>query len=413
MKKFLALMIAVVMAFSMVAIPVSAADVNAEVEKVETTVEEAFTFADKLANAIHKLVGDILAVFDKECPFCDEIHVKAPAEDENGNENGSENEGENGNENGGENEGENGGENEGEDKPVIVYPQVPENFPAKAEIPEDAIRVETVEGIADAIANAEDGAFLVLADGVYDEITFTKGNITLAAENATVGFINLNSKSNITLNGIKFDAAGAKEAVRGDGNSTGYVANIVATLKGKSSSNGHDIVIKNCTFTGTPREGFDHAPIYVNDYKRSGAHAYNYTVDGCLFETSALYEIYLGYFVKGDIFIRNNFIGNEHTTCAGILWGSNNASNVTFENNTAFNWTGVGAVGGSRSSTSVPVEFQVRNNTFVQVPEGAKTDYVYLKNYKSIDTFDVVNSLNTFIGSISSENANVLYEALS
>ena len=43
MKKFLALMIAVVMAFSMVAIPVSAADVNAEVEKVETTVEEALS----------------------------------------------------------------------------------------------------------------------------------------------------------------------------------------------------------------------------------------------------------------------------------------------------------------------------------------------------------------------------------
>ncbi len=399
MKKFLALMIAVVMAFSMVAIPVSAADVNAEVEKVETTVEEAFTFAEKLANAIHKLVGDILAVFDKECPFCDEIHVKAPVEDENGNENG--------NENGGENEG------EGEDKPVIVYPQVPENFPAKAEIPEDAIRVETVEGIADAIANAEDGAFLVLADGVYDEITITKSNITLAAENATVGFINLNSKSNITLNGIKFDAAGAKEAIRGNGNYTGYVASIVGTLKGRSSSNGHDIVIKNCTFTGTPVEGFDYAPIFADDYKRTGAHAYNYTIDGCLFETSALYDIYLAGFVKGDITITNNFIGNEFTTCAGILWGSYNASNVTFEKNTVFNWTGVGAIGGSRSSTSVPVEIQVRHNTFVQVPEGAKTDYVYLKNYKSIDTFDVVNSLNTFIGSISSENANVYYEVLS
>ena len=76
MKKFLALMIAVVMAFSMVAIPVSAADVNAEVEKVETTVEEAFTFAEKLANAIHKLVGDILAVFDKECPFCEEATIE-------------------------------------------------------------------------------------------------------------------------------------------------------------------------------------------------------------------------------------------------------------------------------------------------------------------------------------------------
>ena len=397
-------MIAVVMAFSMVAVPVSAADVNADLEKVETTVEDAFTFADKLANAIHKLVGDILAVFDKECPFCDEIHVKAPVEDEPTTPDEPTPD---------EPTPDEPVEPDVPEEPAIVYPQVPENFPAKAEIPENAIRVETVEGIADAIANAEDGAFLVLADGVYDEITFTRGNITLAAENATVGFINLNSKSNITLDGIKFDAAGAKEAIKGNGQYTGYVASIAGTLKGRSSSNGHDIVIKNCTFTGTPVEGFDYAPIFADDYKRNGAHSYNYTIDGCLFETSALYEIYLSGFVKGDIIITNNFIGNENTTCAGIFWGSNNASNVTFENNTAFNWTGIGAIGGSRSSTSVPVEIQVRHNTFVQVAEDAKTDYVYLKSYKSIDTFDIVNSLNTFIGSISSENANVYYEVLS
>ena len=81
MKKFLALMIAVVIAFSMVAVPVNATETNVDIEKVETTVNEAFTFAENLANAIHKLVGDILAVFDKECPFCDKIHDRTPAED--------------------------------------------------------------------------------------------------------------------------------------------------------------------------------------------------------------------------------------------------------------------------------------------------------------------------------------------
>ena len=383
MKKFLALMIAVVMAFSMVAIPVSAAD-SVDLEKVETTVTDTFDYIEKLMESIHALVGGILAVFDKECPFCDEIHKSAETPDE-----------------------------PTPDVPVepeVVYPTVPENFPAKAEIPADAI-VATAETLADVIANAEDGACIALADGVYDEIVMTKGNITLAAENATVGFINLNGKSNITLDGIKFDAAGAKAALRGDAAETGYVANIVATLKGKSSSNGHDIVIKNCTFTGTPVDGATYAPIYVNDHKRSSYHAYNYTVDGCLFETKASYYVYLSYLVKGDIFVKNNFFGNKDTDCASFIWSSSNGSNITFENNTAFNWRNAG-IGGSRSGASYPIEIQVRNNTFVQVADGANTDYVFLKLYKTMDTFDVVNSLNSFVGTITAENANVYYEAL-
>lgn len=81
MKKFLALMIAVVMAFSMVAVPVSAADATVDIEKVETTVTDTFDYLGNFMKAVHKLVGDILAVFDKECPLCGKIHVKAPAED--------------------------------------------------------------------------------------------------------------------------------------------------------------------------------------------------------------------------------------------------------------------------------------------------------------------------------------------
>ena len=380
-------MIAVVMAFSMIAVPVSAADTTADLEKVETTVNDAFAFAEKLANAIHKLVGDILAVFDKECPFCEVIHELAAVEP---------------------------------DAPVVpeepvepevVYPSVPENFPAKSEVPADAVKVDSAEALADAIANAEAGAYIVLADGVYDEIVITKSNITLAAENATVGFINLNGKSNITLDGITFDAAGAKAALRGDAAETGYVANIVATLKGKTSANGHDIVIKNCTFTGTPVDGASYAPIYVNDHKRSSYHAYNYTVDGCLFETKASYYVYLSYLVEGNIVVTDNFFGNEATDCASFLWSSSNGSNITVENNTAFNWRNAG-IGGSRSGASYPIEIQVRHNTFVQVAEGANADYVYLKGYKAMDTFDVVNSLNSFVGTITAENANVYYEAL-
>ena len=162
MKKFLALMIAVVIAFSMVAVPVNATETNVDIEKVETTVNEAFTFAENLANAIHKLVGDILAVFGKECPFCDEIHeltTEAPEEDTTGTTQPEEDttvtEPTQPEE-----------DTTGTETPVIpevVYPTVPANFPAKPVIPEDAIRVDSVDGIADAIANATSGAYIVYA----------------------------------------------------------------------------------------------------------------------------------------------------------------------------------------------------------------------------------------------------------
>ena len=109
--------------------------------------------------------------------------------------------------------------------------------------------------------------------------------------------------------------------------------------------------------------------------------------------------------------MKNNFFGNKDTDCASFIWSSSNGSNITVENNVVFNWRNAG-IGGSRSGASYPIEIQVRNNTFVQVADGANTDYVYLKNYKVMDTFDVVNSLNSFVGTITAENANVYYEAL-
>lgn len=100
MKKILAILLAAVMAFSMV-ISVAAADVSGKIDEAEGVVSDvydaasdaygeatgihdsiqagdcneavsgAFSFAKALANAIHTLVHRLSDLFDFNCPFCD------------------------------------------------------------------------------------------------------------------------------------------------------------------------------------------------------------------------------------------------------------------------------------------------------------------------------------------------------
>ncbi len=89
MKKFLALIISIVMIFSIAAIPSTAGVADSAQGVVDNynagnygaAIDSAFSFAKDLAKAIHSLVGGILGVLDKECPFCDEIH-KSKANDD-------------------------------------------------------------------------------------------------------------------------------------------------------------------------------------------------------------------------------------------------------------------------------------------------------------------------------------------
>ena len=85
MKKILALLIAVVMVFSMAAIPASAAlsdSIDAVSESFnagdyESTITGVIELAKEFVAAIHDLVGSIMAVLGEECAFCEEIHVLA------------------------------------------------------------------------------------------------------------------------------------------------------------------------------------------------------------------------------------------------------------------------------------------------------------------------------------------------
>ena len=83
MKKVLALLIAVVMIFSLAAIPASAAVADSAQAIADNfnagdyfaAIESLFTFAQDLIDAIHNLVGSIMGVLGEECALCETIHV--------------------------------------------------------------------------------------------------------------------------------------------------------------------------------------------------------------------------------------------------------------------------------------------------------------------------------------------------
>lgn len=70
------------------------------------------------------------------------------------------------------------------EEPELDLPENVPTEPAAPVHPENAVKVESAAELADAMVNAEKGAYNVLADGLYDEIVVTKSYITLAADNA-------------------------------------------------------------------------------------------------------------------------------------------------------------------------------------------------------------------------------------
>ena len=81
-KKVLALLLSVLMVFTMVSSSVVAVaeTVPAErtqIEDVENKVTNAFDTVKGIIDGVHNLVGGILSMLGKECVFCDEVHGKS------------------------------------------------------------------------------------------------------------------------------------------------------------------------------------------------------------------------------------------------------------------------------------------------------------------------------------------------
>ena len=86
-KKVLALLLSVLMVFTMVSSSVVAVaettpTEKTEIENVGNKVTNAFDTVKGIIDGVHNLVGGILSMLGKECVFCDEVHAKAETDDE-------------------------------------------------------------------------------------------------------------------------------------------------------------------------------------------------------------------------------------------------------------------------------------------------------------------------------------------
>ncbi len=80
MKKFLAVIMALIMSFSVALVPTYAAEAEEEatqeitVEGVFNAIETAVILIKDTIEQVHNIVGQIMAVLGKECAMCGEIH---------------------------------------------------------------------------------------------------------------------------------------------------------------------------------------------------------------------------------------------------------------------------------------------------------------------------------------------------
>ncbi|MBQ7005611.1 MAG: hypothetical protein IJN68_04190 [Clostridia bacterium] len=80
MKKFLAVIMALIMSFSVALVPAYAAEAEEEatqeitVEGVFNAIETAVILIKDTIEQVHNIVGQIMGILGKECAMCGEIH---------------------------------------------------------------------------------------------------------------------------------------------------------------------------------------------------------------------------------------------------------------------------------------------------------------------------------------------------
>jgi len=246
--------------------------------------------------------------------------------------------------------------------------------------------VATPETIDEILANIEEGKTIGLSAGYYDEIVATQNGLTfVAAEAATVGAFNANGKDNVTVDGVHFDAAGAKAICNHKGAELAILANVTDTSKANYSNPGDNLTVKNCVFDGDNATPDDYCPIAFYG-RRSSGNADNITISGCNFNASAAYFVY-GYYVgEGTHTLKNNTFGSADTTAASgsAVYLGSNQGNTTVTGNTFVNSSFTGTIHNGASST-YKVDMVVTNNNFINTLEDDLTA-IALRHYTNEGT---------------------------
>lgn len=261
----------------------------------------------------------------------------------------------------------------------------------------------TPDTIQELIYKAKAGEIIVLTEGTYGALNISaadgsaKDDLTLvAAGDAVVDFIDLCASSNIVIDGLVFNAAGAQETYTCKYNPalSGYVANITGS---KTVKPAHDITIKNCTFTESvaSRTTVQYAPIDFEETGRTSGHAYNITVDNCTFACDAVNYIRMNYMAKGNIIITNNIFGGvTNETTHNTINATGNSSDWLISGNTFLNWNAEKAAFGS-SHQGNKVTMTITDNAFVNTATAGQIAVLNLKTSYTEETLALTYNNNT------------------
>jgi len=253
---------------------------------------------------------------------------------------------------------------QGKNATVSVTVEAVQGNGAAALIPEgDA--VVTPENIDTVLANAQEGDTIALTAGYYDEIVVTQNGLTFTAEaGAIVGAMNVNAKDNCTIDGIAFDAEGAKPVYNKYNNKyLNVYANIVGTGEENKQFAADNLTIKNCTFSGAVAEGRDYRCLAFYERGRNNGAMKNLTVDNCVFDCEALAYIYGYYMGSGEHKITNNTFGQAGFTSGNIQLMSNSGS-VTMTGNTFYACKLL--LGMNTAVAASTISMNITNNDFVR-----------------------------------------------
>ncbi|MBE6633621.1 MAG: hypothetical protein E7620_04665 [Ruminococcaceae bacterium] len=275
-----------------------------------------------------------------------------------------------------------------------------------------------------AIHNAQPGDVITLGVGHYDTLVLEnadgtpKNDITIvgrggnSSATCTVGSINLNASTNVTLLNVCFDQTKAETVYNKAGNDTGYVASIVGAKSG-SNTGAKGVVIDNCAFKATSTPASNYVAICFEEQGRPTSRATDIVVIGCRMDRAGFNFIRMNYMAQGTIYIKNNSIGVQGTPGHNAMNFTGNAANLVIKDNTfgmksgfsnaviAQGWnTEKAAIGTSRQGTN-KISITITGNTFINNALGAEGRVLDLKSSYTAGNCVIEFSGNTYAGGLS------------
>ncbi len=266
---------------------------------------------------------------------------------------------------------------------------------------------ETIDAI---LASVEADTVIGLSAGYYPEIKATQDNLTFITNKAVVGFMNLNAKDGIVVDGVTFDQSGAKETYT-FGNkqtATNYIANITGDIDSPKAADG--VVVKNCKFTNTSGiatvAALEYIPVYFNEQGAPTERCNSITIENCEFAVNATQYIGLNYLAVGEVVVKNNVFGGEgFGTSHNTINATGNAANWTIIGNTFNNWNPAKTAIGSSKQGSNIVTWNVSSNKFNNPVDSV---VIALKTSYNVDNSNIIFENNTALdGNATFENSDV------